>query len=504
MTLTPALSPREREPRRSVILGWLALAALGSSCSARAQDESAKPTQIVLRPAKAPVPALKYQLLPERRTLVPGNAAIFYHRAVEVMLDKYASSRAKLAGKKPDPANYDDAAIEAWLNGSLSAIPRARAQRLLEDRHNALREVELGARRQSCDWDFDQREEGVYLLIQEISEMRGLIRLVSLKARMAVLAGHNDLAFHWIQTGFAMARHASSGPLLIQSLVGVSLSQTMSKALEDLIQAPGAPNFFWALSHRPRPLTDFSGAFESERFLLEREVPSLGALDGPAWSVEKGRMFAAELQEKLFRLAEISDGSGKSELRNWRNRLGMAGLVLQVYPEAKRALIAQGRPAEQVEAMPAVQVAALHTFQEYEQFRDEFFKWTSLPFYQGYKGMDLSLASFRMRTNQSLLFKLFTMLIPAVRSSGLALALSERRLDAIQCVEAIRLYAALHGKLPSHFDDIAEAPVPFDSATGKPFEFRLLGDGAILTAPYPPGGLDVPQHKINYELKLTR
>ena len=79
-------------------------------------------------------------------------------------------------------------------------------------------------------------------------------------------------------------------------------------------------------------------------------------------------------------------------LRNWTHRLGMAGLVFQVYPEAKRALIAQGRSAEQVEAMPAVQVAALHTFQQYEQFRDDFFKWTSLPYYQGYKGMDDALA----------------------------------------------------------------------------------------------------------------
>jgi hypothetical protein len=181
----------------------------------------------------------------------------------------------------------------------------------------------------------------------------------------------------------------------------------------------------------------------------------------------------------------------------------MAGLIFQVYPEAKRALIAQGRPADQVEAMPAVQVAALHTFQQYEQFRDEFFKWTSLPFYQGYKGMDDSLANFRNGTKQSMLFKLFTMLIPAVRSSGLGLALSERRLDAIQCIEAIRLYAALHGKLPSRLEDIDEAPVPLDVATGKPFEYRLLGDRATLTAPFPPGALDIPQYRINFELKLT-
>ena len=148
---------------------------------------------------------------------------------------------------------------------------------------------------------------------------------------------------------------------------------------------------------------------------------------------------------------------------------GDGGAVLQAYPEAKRALIAQGRPAEQVEAMPAVQVAALHTFREYEKYRDDFFKWTSLPFYQGYHGMDECMADNRSRTEGRFLFKLFTMLIPAVRSCGLSLALSERRLDAIQCIEAIRLHAALHGKLPTRLEEITDAPVPLDSGTGKPF-----------------------------------
>jgi hypothetical protein len=182
----------------------------------------------------------------------------------------------------------------------------------------------------------------------------------------------------------------------------------------------------------------------------------------------------------------------------------MAALILHEYPEAKRALIAEGRPVAQVEAMPAAQVAVLHTYQRYEKYRDDFFKWTSLPFYQGYKGMDDALAGRGMRADRNMLFKLFTMLLPAIRSCGLAQALSERRLDAIQCIEAIRLHAALHGKLPSRLEDIIEAPVPLDSATGKPFDFRVEGDRATISAPSPPGGPEVPQHKINYVLSLTR
>ena len=47
---------------------------------------------IMLRPAAEPIPALKYRLLPERGALVPGNAAVFYHRAIE-MLDQARQTR---------------------------------------------------------------------------------------------------------------------------------------------------------------------------------------------------------------------------------------------------------------------------------------------------------------------------------------------------------------------------------------------------------------------------
>jgi Sigma-70 region 2 len=482
---------------RSVCLGWLALAALASPARAQGQELAARATQIALRPAAAPVPALKYQLLPDRRTLVPGNAAIFYHRAFELLLVR--RSREERVQRRTD-----ESPVEVWLNGPLSSIPREAARRVLEANRNSLHEVELGARRQTCDWEFEQRDEAVYLLIEEIQQMRSLSRLVLLRARVAVLDGRVDDAVHWMQTGFAMARHASEGPLLVQSLVGAALSEQMCRALEDLIQVPGVPSLYWALAHRPRPLADFSASFESERFLLEREIPSLGQLDGSAWSAQHGRKFSEELQDKLFKLAELGDGSGTSGLRNWTHRLGMTVLILQAYPEAKRALIAQGRPPLEVEAMPAVQVAALHTFQQYEEYRDDLFKWTSLPYYQGEKGMDDSASGKRIRANQSMLFKLFTRLTPAVRSCGLTSALSERRLDAIQCFEAIRIYAALHGKLPPRLEEITEAPVPWDSARGAPFEYRVEGDRATLSASVPPGGADHPMHKINYELKLTR
>ena len=95
---------------------------------------------------------------------------------------------------------------------------RDKARKYLELFENALREVELGALRPTCDWEFDQRKEGMSLLIPEIQEMRQLARLMQLKARLAILDGKTDEAMQWIETGLVMGRHVSQGPILIQAL----------------------------------------------------------------------------------------------------------------------------------------------------------------------------------------------------------------------------------------------------------------------------------------------
>ncbi len=482
----------------------LAVAVLALTAPALAQDAEHPSVAIVLRPAAEPIPALKYRLLPERSTLVPGNAAIFYHRAILKLEETWQSTRrAKEQGKS---LIDDENALVDWITGPLKAIPHDRARHWLEKYSSTLHETELGARRLTCNWEFDSRLEGIELMLPEIQDVRGLGRLVALRARMAVLDGKIDEAVYWIQTGYAMARHVSEGPLLIQALVGVSLSGVMAKPLEDLIQAPGTPSLYWALATRPRPFIDMTAAYEGERFDLEREVPQLRELGTVPWSLEKARIFTQELQYKLFRIAGVTatspSAAGSGAVRDWSYNLGLAALVAQAYPEAKRALIAQGLSASRVEAMPAVQVTALRTMQAYGQVRDDIFKWVNLPYYQSYKG--LASINRELSSEKNLLLKLFSLLLPGVGSVPAAQMRGERPLDAIQCIEAIRIYAAAHGRLPGKLEDISEAPTPIDPATGRPFDYQVDGDRATLSGPFPPGGPENPQYAIKYELKWTR
>ncbi len=469
--------------RSSAALAGLAAAlVIAPAAFAQPKSEAARPAPFMLRPAKAPVPALKYELLTDRSALVPGNAAVFYHRAIEIHQE---TDRARRPGEaKNDPAT-DEQALAGWLSGPLHSIPHERAGQMLDRYRMVLFEIKLAVQRRTCDWELDSRTEGVDLLIPEIQNMRAIVRLVCLQARVAVLEGKTDEALDWIKTGLTMARHVSDGPGIIQSLVGISLASVMLKPLEDVIQAPGSPNLYWALAGRPRPFIDISAGIESERLFLEREIPQLRELGGEPWSLEKARAFTAAVEDKLIKLLGHAGGKttqSSSELAKWTHDLGIAGMVAQVYPEAKRALIDQGRPARAVAAMPVVQVAMLHTFQLYRQLRDDVLKWARLPYYQGYEAMNEQLRrTFSCSTNNMLL-RVFVAQLPAIHSPCMAGVLLERKLDAIQCIEAIRLYAAEHGKLPVRLDQIAEAPTPIDAGTGQPFAYHLRGETADLSA----------------------
>lgn len=77
----------------------------------------------------------------------------------------------------------------------------------------------------------------------------------------------------------------------------------------------------------------------------------------------------------------------------------------------------------------------------------------------------------------------------------------DRKVAALQCIEAMRLYAGAHeGKFPDKLSDITEITVPDDPVTGKPFSYSLTGSKAVLEAEATEGseGRDA----IHYELNL--
>jgi hypothetical protein len=79
----------------------------------------------------------------------------------------------------------------------------------------------------------------------------------------------------------------------------------------------------------------------------------------------------------------------------------------------------------------------------------------------------------------------------------------DNHINAIQVVEAIRHYAAMHnGQLPQALSDIKDVEVPNDLVSGKAFEYRRTSTGATLKSAIPEAGNE--RDAVHYEITLKK
>lgn len=80
---------------------------------------------------------------------------------------------------------------------------------------------------------------------------------------------------------------------------------------------------------------------------------------------------------------------------------------------------------------------------------------------------------------------------------------ADNTLNGLQCVEAIRHFAATHnGQLPEKLSDISQMDVPKDVVSGKEFEYRRTSQGAVLKSAMPEGG--GPKDVVHYVIVLSK
>ncbi len=195
----------------------------------------AKVVKLTVTPAAAPTPALKYHLLPWATEQRPGNAAVFYERAVTW---EWGSIR-----RTP---GYDQ--LHEWLDQPMTE-ELATKLKPFADSH-AVREFDVAARCEYVDWQLAPRvrEEGFSLLIPDIQAFRTVVQLLAARARLEMHRGQTDKAIQSVQTGLALARHLSEEPTLIAGLVGIASGMMMLNRVEELIQQPQTPSLYWAFT----------------------------------------------------------------------------------------------------------------------------------------------------------------------------------------------------------------------------------------------------------------
>jgi hypothetical protein len=453
--------------------------------AAAAQSEPSLVTPLALYPAKEPVPALKYHLLPDLAERTPGNAALLYYRSFS---PEWLSHRREPKAKQ----------LAAWENDRRE--PPGELRWALT--YRPLKEIDLGARREYCEWELTPRlrKDGIALLLPDIQAFRSFGQVLYLRARFQILDGKFNDAVYTLQTGLSLAHDISNAPTLIQSLVGNALATLALKEVEQWVQTPGAPNLYWALTDLPRPFINLRKPLQGERLWLESVFPGVRDLQ-----VNKRVLSKYEVEKMLGPLAVLRADLGLS-MSEVQARLRLAALAAKTYPAAKRALLSLGWTKEQLEAMPIFQAFVLHEVFVYDSIYDDIVKWASVPYPQAQAGVaraDRRLKA--LRTDPSLGGIIAGLLLPAVHKVMFATVRLDRRIDALRCVEALRLYAAAHeGKLPEKLSDITDVPIPPDPVTGKPFEYRLADGKATLTGPTPAGEQPNNSNTIIYEITLKK
>ena len=153
---------------------------------------------------------------------------------------------------------------EKLLAMPLKELP---AQELRDYGGFALSQADWAARLDTPDWQIllKLKADGIGLLLPDVQELRPLAGALKVRFRAEVALGRFDDAIRTAKTMFAMSRHLGEHPTLIGNLVGFAVANTAIGPLEEMLEQPGCPNLYWALTNLPDPLVPLDKGMEGER-----------------------------------------------------------------------------------------------------------------------------------------------------------------------------------------------------------------------------------------------
>ena len=416
----------------------------------------------------APVPALAYRFYPSNADRKEGNAVPMYLR----LANERGDARRKEVVMKPDE----------WNKLPLDRLPLADVRIFLDGYRYNLRQLHLGARRKSAEWNYSlDAGDPIGILLPDMQEMRWQGPILALEARLAIAEGRHADAIRALEAGFSFSQQISEGPFLICSLVGLARASHFADCVAELSQRPDAPNLYWALSVIPRPLIDLRKGNEFEQHLLELQFPDLGDTNRPRAAAE----WDAILRRVRTEMQRLSKGDPNVKPVKVGNAATDPAGKSPDLPAARKYLLETVEmTAATVDAMPPAEVLVRYLTHYYRELRDEAFKAAYLPFVQG-RPLALEAEKRLKAVPDTQAAELARMFLPAILKVQLADVRTERKLAALRAIEALRMHAARTGKLPAKLDEVKIVPVPNDPGTGTPFEYELVGRTVTLTSRIP-------------------
>lgn len=434
-----------------------------------ASDEGKMPPHVrklLVAPAAAPRPALARQLLPRLADARHGTAAPLYLQAFLSLQERTVDDQTWV---KLGPE---------WMNMPLEDLPQDQVERAISQLETTFGCVDRAARRAHYGAGFppEAPEEVLRTIEFEMGAFRTVTRLLAVRIRLQTLQGGYDGAIESLQTGYAMARHSAERPTVLSCLVGIAITAIMNQRAGELIQAPDAPNLYWALSTLPEVPIDLAPALDYESAALAGTFPEF------AEAVQSGATpdeWRALYRRVVFPSTDHRYGEDGTPLFGSDETADT--LIEKCRDTARANLAASGTAESELDRMSPAEIATRGLFDAYRTQYDELAKLHRLPFWQA----DPHLAEARNRIESLGRIGLMPnggLGLPGDLTVVIRASARLRRYQAgLRCVEAIRLYAAVHdGRLPERLEDVSEVPIPLNPHTGRPFPYRVEEGQAIL------------------------
>jgi hypothetical protein len=409
--------------------------------------------RMTVQPKAAPKPALKYQLLPELREMNPGNPIHEYSRCFAEQTSFWRNKQAVQDREK-------------WRTMPLKELP---VEQLRDYGRIPLSRADYAARMETPDWQIllKLKSDGIRLLLPDVQVLRELGSALQVRFRVEIAEKRFDDAIATAKTMLALARHFNEHPTAIGDLIGMAIASIALGRVDEMIEQPGCPNLFWALTDLPSPFIDLHKGLQGDRTLIDAELSGLD---------EQEPMSNAQLQKIVDRLQKDINGpkDPQGAVRAWFEGRSKD----KEYVQAARKRLVEALDSEDTsrfDSLPPLQILLLYAKLDYETVRDEGMKALALPYWQARKVLE-SIPPIPVEKQTPLI----TPLMIGHSNVKRAQARLDQRIALLRCVEALRIYAAENdGKLPAKLDDI-RLPLPVDPATGKPFAYKVENKAAYL------------------------
>ena len=156
---------------------------------------------------------------------------------------------------------------------------------------------------------------------------------------------------------FALSRHVGEHPTLIGDLVGIAIAMVGIAPLEEMLETPGCPNLFWALTNLPNPLISIDRGLDGERVLLFAEFRDLSSTE----PMTPGQI--RKVIEHIDYIRKFESDRIKLTTRQWINVRAKDEKRLKA---ARTRLSETGLDSVKLEKLPADQIILLDEVREFE------------------------------------------------------------------------------------------------------------------------------------------